>query len=242
MKKMLVMAIFFIAMGGLFSSASQTLAQNSEPTPTPSPAPPPTIYFDYTVVEQSCDGCENKDRQILVEIELGKKLAGSKKLATLLQEGGFPVIKIEHLGVRLAYPADTTDCYILADATRIAYIALKFFPKNYEPKFNMGFLRDNFYNILPPCGATRPRAIPSPTAIAHFLFVRLVGLIKSPILAIILKLYILWRYRLMVRTDGFHPSNRGSIPRSATKLKKHLFAGVFCLSQQASIIAQIYLT
>ncbi len=25
------------------------------------------------------------------------------------------------------------------------------------------------------------------------------------------------RYRLMVRTSGFHPGNRGSIPRSGTK-------------------------
>ncbi len=27
------------------------------------------------------------------------------------------------------------------------------------------------------------------------------------------------RYRLMVRTDGSHPSNRGSIPRTATNKK-----------------------
>lgn len=32
-----------------------------------------------------------------------------------------------------------------------------------------------------------------------------------------LKLLGIWRYRLMVRTGGSHPPNRGSIPRSATK-------------------------
>ena len=33
----------------------------------------------------------------------------------------------------------------------------------------------------------------------------------------------LWRYRLVVRTPGFHPGNRGPIPLSATIIKKHLF-------------------
>lgn len=169
MKKMLVLAVFLTAV--LFGSASQAMAQKSKATPTPSPTPPPTIYFDYTVVEQSCENCEDKKRTIFVEIELGKKRAADKKLSALLQEAGLPVGAIEHRGVRLSYPADTTDCKILADATRIAYIALKFFPKNYQPKFNMGFLRENFYNTLPPCGATRPRTTPTlPPGVVHFLF------------------------------------------------------------------------
>ena len=35
------------------------------------------------------------------------------------------------------------------------------------------------------------------------------------------------RYRIMVRTSGFHPLNRGSIPRSATKKKVFQFWNAF---------------
>lgn len=34
----------------------------------------------------------------------------------------------------------------------------------------------------------------------------------------VLKINKSWLYRLVVRTSGFHPANRGSIPRRATKL------------------------
>ncbi len=30
---------------------------------------------------------------------------------------------------------------------------------------------------------------------------------------------MVWPYRLVVRTPGFHPGNRGSIPRGATNKK-----------------------
>ena len=41
--------------------------------------------------------------------------------------------------------------------------------------------------------------------------------------------YKLRRYRLMVRTPGFHPGNRGSIPRSATSETSITRKGVFDL-------------
>ena len=44
-----------------------------------------------------------------------------------------------------------------------------------------------------------------------------------------LKLLGIWRYRLMVRTGGSHPPNRGSIPRSATKKFQSTRKGVFDL-------------
>ena len=33
---------------------------------------------------------------------------------------------------------------------------------------------------------------------------------------------LFWRYRLVVRTPGFHPGNRGPIPLSATNVKSAL--------------------
>jgi hypothetical protein len=32
---------------------------------------------------------------------------------------------------------------------------------------------------------------------------------------------LLWPHRLTVRTPGFHPGNRGSIPRGVTNAEKH---------------------
>ena len=35
-------------------------------------------------------------------------------------------------------------------------------------------------------------------------------------------------HRLVVRTAGFHPANRGSIPRGVTTKNTQLLLGVFC--------------
>ena len=46
------------------------------------------------------------------------------------------------------------------------------------------------------------------------------------------------RYRLVVRTPGFHPGNRGSIPRSGTKIKK----GFEFFSKPFFILVESYFT
>ncbi len=38
---------------------------------------------------------------------------------------------------------------------------------------------------------------------------------------------IFWPHRLTVRTPGFHPGNRGSIPREVTKKSAPVYWGVF---------------